>query len=327
MRRASLALVLVMAWAMGARAEPLKCKVSGLAPFAKGVQIFDAATGGKVIATFSGVLTPATMTEIPLGDVVERVRISTSQGTAGFRIDGWVAPKDVPLYSSRPLPVIGESVAIADQQVLRFVGASAQGVRVEHVIAGTRDQVLATTVPCDALALGPVATTPPPQVGKPYRMKVKVSSQLDLYSSPGGPLVFTMNMMDGVTLLLWNLETQRGYYHVRSVTDVIIDAWVKPRGLEPLRPGELTDPYETPLPKGALIGLNDPQPQVVRARRDVPIRVDHEQEAQIVGAVETGAEVYLIANIEGWAHVMPKALTVKAPEGGGFWVPEKDVMP
>lgn len=326
MRRALVALALVMGWATGAHAEPLKCKVAGLAPFAKGVQIFDAASGGKVVATFSGVLTPATLTEIPLGDAVERVRISTSQGSAGFRVDGWVAPKDVPLYSSRPLPVIGQSVAIADQQLLRFVGATAQGVRVEHAIAGTRNQVLATTVPCDALALGPVATTPPPEVGKPYRMKVNVSSQLDLYAEPGGPLVFSMNMMDGVTLLLWNLESKRGYFHVRSVTDVIIDAWVKPRGLEPLRPGELTDPYETPLPKGALIGLNE-SPQIVTLKRDVPIRVDHETEAQIIGAVEAGAEVYLIANIEGWAHVMPKALTVKAPDGGGFWVPEKDVMP
>ncbi len=324
MNRTSVALALVMAWATGAYAEPLKCKVSGLAPFEKGVQIFDAATGGKVIATFSGVLTPATLTEIPLGDAVERVRISTSQGAGAFRIDGWVAPKDVPLYSSRPLPVIGQSVAIADQQALRFVGATAQGVRVEHAIVGTQNQVLATTAPCDALALGPVATTPTPETGKPYRMKV---SQLDLYAAPGGPIVFSMNMLEGATLLLWNLETSRGYFRVRSVTDVIIEAWVKQRGLEPLRPGELTDAYEPPLPKGALIGLNEPLPQVVRALRDVPIRVDHEAEAQIIGALETGAEVYLIANIEGWAHVMPKTLSVKAPDGGGFWVPEKDVMP
>src|SRR5262245_48220202 len=56
------------------------CKVTGTAPMSKGTSLYDALSGGRVIAKFTGALVPMTLTGIPLDPKVGRAKLSTANG-------------------------------------------------------------------------------------------------------------------------------------------------------------------------------------------------------------------------------------------------------
>ena len=66
---------------------------------------------------------------------------------------------------------------------------------------------------------------------------------------------------------------------------------------------------------------------VVRAQKDVPLRLTPQESAKPVGAIETGGEVYLIQTMLGWTSVLPRALNVLPPGERSFWVPASEVGP
>lgn len=298
------------------------CVLRGTAPPAKGTLLFDTPTGGRVIAVFSGALTPLSMSAIPIGDATARARVSTSTPESpAFRIDGFVRPAELPLYTMRDLPVVGSHVAIASHQAVKLVGAGADGLRVERTVLATRGQVLSASAPCDAFALSPSGPMPwdVDQEARGYRMKESIQD-VDLYDRPGGALIFTLKMLAGTTRLFRGTEVRRGYVNVRSRSDIVIDGWVRLRALEPMRKGELMEPFITPPLTGAQITL-DTQPQLKRAHKEIAIRgPEPGGEYKPIGAIEPGTEFYVVANYLGWSSVLPKTLAVSPAEGGGFWI-------
>jgi len=304
------------------------CRLAGTAPIPKGTQLFDAATGGNVLATFSGTLVPMVVSEIPFDPSSGRVRITTSIGTPGiaspaFRLDGYIAASSIAIYTSRDVPVVGSNLAIANQQSVKLIAATAAGLRVERSIQGTHNQVLTVTAPCESFALSPAVSAnsglPPDDYGKArgYRMRV---TDIALLDAPKGRPVITLQMMEGATQLFWGSDKRAGYLHVRSRSDLVIDGWVRMRGLEAMRPGELMDPYVIPPLVGAQIGLNE-APPLKRATKDIAIQGPYPgTEAPAIGVVEAGTEFYVVANLRGWSSVLPKSLAMRPPDGGGFWI-------
>lgn len=329
--------LLVLTTSVGHAADPTPgavtgatCRLSGTAPVPKGTELFDAPVGGNVLATFSGTLVPMVVDRVPFDPKVGRAHITTSlgvPGVPGFRLEGYVAAATIAPYTNRDVPVFGSNLAIANQQAVRLVAATADTLRVERAIQGTRNQVLSVTAPCDAFALSPMpglmpdvfdgTNTGSADKARGYRMRV---TDVALFEAPNGKAVYTLQMMEGATQLFWGSETRAGFLHVRSRSDIVIDGWVRLRGLEAMRPGELMDPYVIPPLVGAQIGLNDPPP-VKRATKDIPIQGPYPgTEAPAIGVIEAGTEFYVVANLRGWSSVLPKSLALKPPDGGGFWV-------
>ena len=66
-------------------------------------------------------------------------------------------------------------------------------------------------------------------------------------------------------------------------------------------------------------------PREVRASKDVTIRDSASTSGKAIGTIESGAEVYVLDIVAGWASVLPKALNV-APDGDGqFWAKASDL--
>lgn len=110
-----------------AAAEPSvtapSCAIKGTYPPSKNTKLFDAPSGGNVIATLTGAYIPMTLTEIPF-DPSGRARLSTSAGSGAMRLEGYVAPADISLFTTRDISVYGGSVWIASAQKVKLVKAS-----------------------------------------------------------------------------------------------------------------------------------------------------------------------------------------------------------
>jgi hypothetical protein len=67
------------------------------------------------------------------------------------------------------------------------------------------------------------------------------------------------------------------------------------------------------------------QPVMVRAQKEVPLRLSTKAEAQPIGVIEAGGEVYVTETVLGWSAVLPRGLNVLPPEGRSFWVPAGEI--
>src|SRR5262249_19520036 len=105
-----------------------------------------------------------------------------------------------------------------------------------------------------------------------------------------------------------------------------IDAWVASTDLNPLKQGETMDRLAPPssVTGSARLSIGG-QTTVVRAQKDVPLRLTPQETAKPIGSVETGGEVYLIQTVVGWTCVLPRPLNVLPPGERSFWVPASEV--
>jgi hypothetical protein len=302
-----------------------QCTLKGTAPVAKGVQIFDAASGGKAIANFTGAFSPLAMSDIPADPTAGRAKFSTSTGSGGFRIDGFVAPTKVDLYTTHDIAVSGSHVWISSAHKVRMTHAAANSLTVELTIAGSQSQTVKATAPCDSFALQrgtPTAMDVPGQ-GRGYLMK---NSTLDLFEEPNGNVVLHLNMVEGAGHLFWSTESRAGFVHVQMRSDLTIDAWARLRDLDPLKKGEMMDQLIPPSTAvtGAQLALDKPPP-LARATRDIALRAGREDKEKPIGAIESGAEVYVMETVAKWTNVLPRGLGVMPPDGQGFWIPSSEV--
>lgn len=297
------------------------CKIQGTQPGRKGVQIFDAMTGGRVIASFTGALVPMTMSAIPLDPTQARAKLSTSAGSPALRLDGYVGVSDVTVFTTRDIPVVASHVWITSGQRVKIVAATADTLRAELTVGGTESQKARSSAPCEAFSLQPVTPSAMeiPGNGRGYMTK---STALDLYDRPNGDVIFTLKMIEGAGQLFWSTETRAGFVHVQSRGDISVDAWARWRDLAPLKKGEMQDQFIPPSTSfaGAKLALDKPPP-VVKATREIPIRARRDDKEKPVGVVEPGAEVYVMETIAGWTNILPVSLGVTPPDEGGFWVP------
>lgn len=289
--------------------------------------LFDAAEAGQVIATFTGTSVPLRVGGLQAVPAGGRVRVATSSGKEGFRLQGYMPAGAIETFAGRDLPVAGSHVAITASQRVKIVEATSQLLTVEFPIPGADAQRARAKVPCDAVALVPptVETTPAPERARKYQMR---DDTLDLYDRPRGDVVFGFRMEEDARQVFWSTEAERGFVHIRSRGALTIDGWARARDLVPLRRSEYIMqrvPRVWPR-RPRQVAMKD-APPLVTALADIPVHRRPDDEAQQIGVVEAGARVYPMERSAGWVNVYPEALAVMPPEGGGFWVRVKDLEP
>jgi hypothetical protein len=330
----SLALAIGALAPRGARAQEPKpapgaggggpaCVLKGNHPGPKGAQVFDAASGGRAVAAFTGAFVPMALSEIPSDPAAGRARIATSSGSASFRIDGWVSPSALDVFTTRDVPVAPGHVWISGAQKIKLVQAASGALTAEIVVPGTGGQAARATAPCDAFSLQPVPPTAMevPGNGRGYLSK---AASLDLSEEPGGAAVFTLKTA-GAQHLFWSTESREGFVHLRTRGTLTIDAWARARDLEPLKQGETMDQLIPPTT--VVTGLQmqlATTPRAAKATHDTPLRARRDEKERPIGVVESGAEVYLMETTVGWVNVLPKGLGLLPADEGGFWIPEAD---
>jgi hypothetical protein len=301
------------------------CVLKGTSPIVKDTPLFDAPTGGNVIARFTGNVVPMQMTEIPADAANGRAKLKTSTGSGSVRIEGYVKASVIPAFTTRDVPVMAGNIWIASAQKVQIVHASPGSVTVERVIAATRKQTVRGTTTCDALALEQGKPTPAdvPQTARTFLTK---ESTTDIYDRPNGDILFSLQMIEGSSQHLWSTETKAGFVHIKSRSDLVIDGWVRWKDLDPIKRGEMMgSDVQPPVQLPAVKLVFDSPPRVATATKDIPIRAKPNEKAKPIGVVETGAQVYVRESNAGWTNVLPKSVHVLPPDEGGFWIPSSEV--
>jgi hypothetical protein len=172
------------------------CVLAGTEPVPKGLQIFDAPSGGRVIGSFSGAFASLRLSELPADPTTDRARVSTSLGSGSVRLDGWVVPATIPVYTARDLSVMGGHVWISTAQKIKLVQAAAGSLTGEVTILGTDGQKAKASGPCEAFTLqrGTPTAMEVPGNGRGYLMK---TTSIELFDAPNGNAVFALNMNEG----------------------------------------------------------------------------------------------------------------------------------
>jgi hypothetical protein len=299
------------------------CVLKGTYPGPKGTSIFDAASGGRAVANFSGALQPMQLSDFPSDPTTGRARIGTSLGSGALRIDGWVSPPAIAVFTARDVPVAAGHVWISDAQRVKLVQAASGALTAELTVLGG-SQTVRATAPCDAFALqhGTPSAMEVPGNGRGYLSK---GTSIDLFDEPGGNAIFSLKVSEGTAHLFWSTESRAGFVRVRGRSNLTIDAWARLRDLEPLKKGEMMDQFIPPTTAvaGAQLSL-DRSPKVVQATKEIPIRARREEKEKPIGVVEVGAEVYVMETMVGWVNVLPRNLGLTPPDEGGFWIPASE---
>ncbi len=299
------------------------CVVTGTAYVQKDAGIYDAATGGTKIAVFSGALGPLKATNFPADPSTGRAQINTG---SGFRVEGFTDPRAVLVFASRDLPVVSDRLWISAGVPLKIIGAAPGKLQVELTGgAGLSAPVRAWAI-CDALTFTK-GTVPLYEVPGNARGYVARSGSLDLYDAPGGSVVTSLGISgEGSGLLLWGTRTQRGFAHVTSRSDVFVDAWVKLSDVRALPRGEMMDQLAAVdrVQNPPQLALKDYM-SVMRAPSTVSLFFGRGATYPTIGALESGAEIYVIETVVGWASVLPKGLQVMPVGDRSFWVRASDL--
>jgi hypothetical protein len=301
------------------------CELKGSYPIPKGSQIFDAASGGRAIANFTGTFVPLKLRDIPADPASGRARISTTSGAGSFRIDGYVSPSVIPVFTTRDIAITSEHLWISVAQRVKLVQAANNALTVERTVLGTSGQTVRATAPCDAFGLqqGTATAMEVPGNGRGYLTK---AASIDFFDAPSGNAIFTLKMIEGGAQLFWSTESRAGFVHVKARADLTIDAWARLGDLDPLKKGEMMDQFIPPTTQvqGAQLALDKP-PRLVQATKEIPLRFKRDEKEKPIGAIEAGAEVYVMETMVGWSNVLPKNLAVMPPDDGGFWIPVSEV--
>jgi hypothetical protein len=294
------------------------CEVRGTPLMSKGASLWSGGQASTLVGSFAGQ---------PIGVVTSsflttgKVKVRTS---GGVRIEGFVDAQDLPLYTAADVAVVPGHVWIASGQRVTFT-ASPSGITIEAPPSGSVGQSIRGGAPCSSLTLDKRLrpTWDVPGFGRGYLPR---SSTLTLHDQPGGSVVQTLQLSQPGAMLLWSTETRDGYVHVEYHEDVVLDAWVASSELGALKPGETMDRLAPPstMTGSARLVLAG-QPLVVRAQKDVPLRLATKDTSPPVGYIEAGGEMYVTETMLGWSAVLPRALNLLPPDGHSFWVPASEV--
>lgn len=307
-----------------APATPLPgCSLRGSIPMSKTVQVFDTASGGQPIARFTGARTPLYVSELPADPRSARAFVATSTGggDATVRIQGWVQAASIPVFAARDVAV-SPHVAIAAGTRVEMLRTGSDGIEVQLAIAGTTGQTVRGKASCDALALSP----PPAVDATGTRHWISKGGSVALYDAPNGNVVFSLQLSGENVQAFWSTEQRGTFLRVESRSDVVLRGWVRLADVQPVKPGELRGKYVPPqAPAGSVVRLPD-DPPLARVVREVPVHADADRTSKVLGAVEPGAEIYVLSTIAGYVSVLPKGLGIMAPERKGFWIPANEVV-
>jgi len=303
-----------------ARAES-SCQLRGQPVMSKTASIYDAASGGQEIARFTGARAELNATSFP-----ESASGRIGIGTSGFRIQGYVASRELPVYTTRSVPVYAGHVWIADGRRVNVLGSASGRLHVEKAVSFPLTGYFHGWAPCDAFSLTEKIPSgwSPPGSARGYVVK---RDRVELFTERGGSVATVIEPSSaGPGVLMWSTGDSGGWVHVEHHSDVILDGWVKTQDVSALPPGETMDQL---APSRSVSGSPQLQVQgntkVVRVPREVSIRSTASEAGLVIGAVEQGQEVLVLDVVAGWASVVPKTLTVSPVGATQFWVKAKDL--
>jgi hypothetical protein len=281
---------------------------------------------GGPIARFSGAPTRLVISDFP-SDAQGKAEIQTGFGAGSFRIRGFVAAAQLPLFAVANLAVAPGHVWIAATRAVTFAGSGSARLRVEKKLTAPFDQTFHATVACGALTLE--AATPSgfstPGNARGYELK---QASVDLYASADSETpIFTLHRAPSVdAVLFFSTEKHGAAVRVQYRGEVIVDAWVKASALSALPPGEMIDQLapsssERSAPQMAFQGPL----KSVRPNKEIPLRSAAKDGDPVIGWIEPGADAYVLDQVAGWASVVPKAMNVLPPQNGHFWAKSSDL--
>lgn len=314
-------LAALAAFAVGSSAAaetPRSCSVSGEARLDSNVAMYDEASGGDAIAKFTGAKIAVSVTAFPRTSN-GRARVTTS----GFSLEGYVPTRDLPVQTSRAVPVYSGHVWIGAHRQVRVVDAREDKLKIQKELSFPIQQTLETWTPCSSLTLTEIVPSGHQPDGHARGYVLKKSS-LDLFSDAGGASgVLTVNRAPAASgVLFFSTERKGAWVHVEHYGEVVIDAWARARDLEALPRGETMDqvgPSSVTKHGSPRLRLQG-DPRVVKAAKSVTIRGRASDDGPKIGRIERGTVVYVVDVIAGWASVMPKDLSVAPAGDAQFWV-------
>ncbi len=294
-----------------------------------GVTVYNAATGGEPIARFTGARTALRVLELPRS-ASGRALVETGTGRGQFRIRGYVAVKDLPLYLNRPVPVVPSHVWLSAGYRVQFRNADAKVITVEKRMEFPFNQVFVAQTTCSALSLEP-ARTPPPEIPGNARGYLLEKETLELFDRPSRdaePIMWLQRGLVDPGPLFWSTERKGSWVQVELHEAVDISGWVKKRALRRLPKGELADQFPPPalISTGPRLKLSD-DATLVKVSMGVDLLGAAKKNAPKIGRIEPDTEVYIVDRVAQWVSVMPKSMHVAPPEGRQFWAPAAAFRP
>lgn len=329
---AVVALGVAAAWpaAPSARAEVnsgsgSQCALSGMPVMPYNLDVYDQASGGSVIARFTGGQTALAASDFP-ASTGGRARVRTGTGTGSFRIAGYVDASRIPVFTAQDVAIVPAHLWIAQERRVRVTGASPGKLQVELSVSAPIQQTFTAHAPCSELTLTQ-QTAPGWTVPGHARGYVVKRDEARMYAAPGGDLVTVLHRAPASTgILLWSRERRGAWVRVEYHGDIRLDAWARAAELHALPPGETMDQMRGPVLQHGSPRLQLAQkPQVVRTTKQVPLRTTTSDSAPVIGLIEAGTDTYVLEVVAGWANVLPRALNIAPAAGGEFWVKAADL--
>lgn len=280
---------------------------------------------GRTVARFSGAPTALVARDFP-PDPRGRVQIETGTGAGGFRVRGYLAVQDLPLYTASNVAVVAEHVWIAAGRSVTFVAATPGRLRIEKKLTSPLAQTFSAWTPCNALALAASTPANPPAASGAQNYWLKRPT-LEIFDKPAGTLLVALTRAkDGDGVPFTSNERRGEWLSVSFQGDVLIDAWARVSdlavGRDEHRQDALARSASTRAPAQLAI---QGEPRIVKPLREVPLRAVAKETDAPIGVIEPGAETYVLEVVAGWASVMPKALNVVPGPNGQFWVKAADL--
>jgi hypothetical protein len=280
--------------------------------------------GGRAIARFSGAETSVIVAGLSTANPA-RARVETGTGQGGFRVRGFLDAQKLPIVVTENVPVVAGRVWIGARRAVSVVGATRDKIKIEKRMATPFQQTFMAWTSCSKLTLG----SPVPPGWSPAgdaRGYVLRKGSLDLHDAPQGSVVSALHKApDLAGVLFFSTEQTQSFVHVEYHGEVVIDGWARTTDLQALARGETMDQLATQpsVRSGARLALPG-SPRLVRSPREIPLRAAA-KDGEPIGAIEAGAETYVLDVVAGWASVLPKALDVMPVDNGQFWVKKEEL--
>jgi hypothetical protein len=300
------------------------CALTGTTKLGTDVVIYDRVEGGRPIAQFAGAVTPLRLGPFP-GAGTERVPVATGTGSGSFRIQGYLDSAQVPLITTRDIPVVADHVWIAAQQEVVFLGAGPGKLYVRKDLTHPLSQSFKGWATCDHFSLTRSTRTEWTVPGEARGYLVQ-QDPTELFSLPDTKEPPVTSLIGARGMLLWSEEQRGAFVHLVYHGEVVINAWGRLRDFRALPPGETSDrlSHAVVAPNPPALKLAD-SPRVVRTKREVTLRSGAHANAPVIGKIEVGTDTYVLDIVAGFASVLPKSLHV-APHGDGqFWAKGTDL--
>lgn len=300
----------------------IPCAVRGRATLPMNTSITD--MGGRPIARFSGAETSVIVAGLSTATPA-RARVETGTGQGGFRVRGFVDAQKLPIFVTEDVPVVAGRVWIGARRAVNVVGAAREKLKIEKRMTTPFSQTFAAWTQCSKLTLG----NPVPPGWAPAgdaRAFVLRKGSLELLDGPQGSVVSVLHKApDLAGALFFSTEQTQSSVHVEYHGEIVVNGWARATDLQALPRGETMDQLATqPAVRNPARLALPASPRLVRAPRQIPLRAVA-RESEPIGAIEVGAETYVLDVVAGWASVLPKALDVMPVENAQFWVKKEEL--